>query len=362
MHKLLIGQIHQVRSVKARFLGFGIIGHSFACLRISCSTPLSPDGLTGGYSDNRIDSDTTSVEFRGNGYTSKRKVEMYLLYRCAEVTRDAGYDYFIVLNPSTEAKLGSFSTPGSFSSVTSFSRGSGHARSYFPGQTITFTSYGATTLDQDGRGQKPKKCCRFQRARSDRYMGPQILENSEDAEGVLIAFPTTKANRIPVEKRRLRLLQDVYFGCSRSRSRPRQSLKLGPITFGRGIARLSVDQVSCASADLDRPVMRLACRVAWRLQSPWCDSPRSGRGRRVLRRAVVSLTNRIVAFSRRMLGLPALSGLRGISTILLQRSARSFGSAIGFPRGDSTNTSVRIALWKSLPAGSHGPFISSPPF
>ncbi len=134
---------------------------------IGCATPYQPDGLGGGYSDNRIDSDTISVEFRGNGYTSKRKVEMYLLYRCAEVTRDAHYDYFVALNPSTEATQGSFSTPGSFSSVTSFARGAAFTRaSYFPSQTINFTVI--------------------------EYMGPQINGGSEEAQ--VNDVPTSNAN------------------------------------------------------------------------------------------------------------------------------------------------------------------------
>ena len=161
---------------------------------IGCATPYQPDGLGGGYSDNRIDSDTISVEFRGNGYTSKRKVEMYLLYRCAEVTRDAHYDYFVALNPSTEATQGSFSTPGSFSSVTSFARGGAFTRaSYFPSQTINFTSYGATTLIRMGRGQKPvENVAAFNAREVIEYMGPQINGGSEEAQ--VNDVPTSNAN------------------------------------------------------------------------------------------------------------------------------------------------------------------------
>jgi hypothetical protein len=161
---------------------------------IGCATPYQPDGLGGGYSDNRIDSDTISVEFRGNGYTSKRKVEMYLLYRCAEVTRDAHYDYFIALNPSTEASQGSFNTPGSFTSLTSFARGAAFTRaSYFPSQTINFTFYGATTLIRMGKGQKPPENVAAYNAREViEYMGPQINGGSEEAQ--VSDAPTTAAN------------------------------------------------------------------------------------------------------------------------------------------------------------------------
>jgi hypothetical protein len=163
---------------------------------VGCSTPYQPDGLSGGYSDNRIDSNTMSVEFRGNGYTSKRKVEMYLLYRCAEVTRDAGYDYFIALNSSTETNQGSITTPGSFSSITSFAKGAAvtHA-SYFPGQTINFTSYGATTLIRMGKGPKPvENLAAFNAKEIIEYLGAQIQETTEDAEGVSDSIPTKKSN------------------------------------------------------------------------------------------------------------------------------------------------------------------------
>ena len=179
----------------ARFIGFGIIATLVCVFAISCSTPYQPDGLSGGYADNRIDSNTTSVEFRGNGYTSQRQVEMYLLYRCAEVTRDAGYEYFIALNPSTESKR-PFSTPARISSVPSFSGDlAGTRASYFPDQTIKFTSYGATTLIKMGRGQKPKEnFAAFNAREVIEYMGPQILETSEDAQGVPNSVPTTSAN------------------------------------------------------------------------------------------------------------------------------------------------------------------------
>jgi hypothetical protein len=162
---------------------------------IGCATPYQPDGLGGGYSDNRIDSDVVSVEFRGNGYTSKRKVEMYLLFRCAEVTRDAHYDYFVALNPSTEATQGSFSTPGSFSSVTSFARGAAFTRaSFFPSQTINFTSFGATTLIKMGRGPKPvENVAAFNAREVIEYMGPQINGTSEEAQVTDVPAPVTNS-------------------------------------------------------------------------------------------------------------------------------------------------------------------------
>ncbi len=174
-----------------------LIALACSIVAVGCATPYQPDGLGGGYSDNRIDSDVVSVEFRGNGYTSKRKVEMYLLFRCAEVTRDAHYDYFIALNPSTEASQGSFSTPGSFSSVTSFARGAAFTRaSFFPSQTINFTFYGATTLIKMGRGPKPaENVAAFNAREVIEYMGPQINGTSEEAQVNDVPAPVTNSGR-----------------------------------------------------------------------------------------------------------------------------------------------------------------------
>jgi len=62
-----------------------------------CQTPYQQKGLTGGFSDHVIDKQTVHVQFSGNGLTSREKVERYFLYRCAEVTDQAGYRYFTVL-------------------------------------------------------------------------------------------------------------------------------------------------------------------------------------------------------------------------------------------------------------------------
>ncbi|KQR78708.1 hypothetical protein ASG35_09970 [Burkholderia sp. Leaf177] len=62
-----------------------------------CQTPYQQKGFTGGFSDRVIDKQTVHVEFSGNGLTSREKVERYFLYRCAEVTDQAGYRYFVVL-------------------------------------------------------------------------------------------------------------------------------------------------------------------------------------------------------------------------------------------------------------------------
>jgi hypothetical protein len=57
----------------------------------------------GGYSEVHISADTVAVNFSGNRYTPQRTIEAYLLYRCAQVTLDAGYDYFVVMSTTGSA-------------------------------------------------------------------------------------------------------------------------------------------------------------------------------------------------------------------------------------------------------------------
>jgi hypothetical protein len=66
-----------------------------------CATPYQRENLVGGYSDFHMAEKTYRVRFRANNYTSRDKVEAFLLYRCAELTDQLGYDHFIVIAPDT---------------------------------------------------------------------------------------------------------------------------------------------------------------------------------------------------------------------------------------------------------------------
>ncbi len=65
-----------------------------------CATryiPFSTDSVTG-YSEFQVDSTAWNVAFRGNKATDMPRINRYLLYRCAVLTRQHGFDYFLVLN------------------------------------------------------------------------------------------------------------------------------------------------------------------------------------------------------------------------------------------------------------------------
>jgi hypothetical protein len=63
----------------------------------SCSTPYQPKGSLGGYSEEKITSNMYKVKFRGNQHTKIETVQNYLLYRCAELTKEKGFNYFTVI-------------------------------------------------------------------------------------------------------------------------------------------------------------------------------------------------------------------------------------------------------------------------
>jgi hypothetical protein len=127
-------------------------------LLVGCATSYQKQGFWGdGYTDTQLDDRTFSVEFRGNTATSRQAVETSLLYRCAELTATAGYDYFVILRNDTERQDLPITMPGEYLARTTYlwsglaiTRGT-----YEPGSTINYTSYGANALIRVFRGVPP---------------------------------------------------------------------------------------------------------------------------------------------------------------------------------------------------------------
>lgn len=59
-------------------------------------------GVHGGYSELRLAPNRFLARFHGNEFTSRERVETYLLYRAAELTIANGYDWFVVADRHTE--------------------------------------------------------------------------------------------------------------------------------------------------------------------------------------------------------------------------------------------------------------------
>jgi hypothetical protein len=136
------------------------LGFLLALLLGGCATGYHPNGAGGGYSDRRLDTDVFYVSFRANSYTSRDAVERYAFYRCAEVTLQAGYDYFVVVGGNTDARKVFHAAGGSHHSTTP-AVANGNAASaitfgtYVPGAVNPVRNNEATLLIKVVRGPRP---------------------------------------------------------------------------------------------------------------------------------------------------------------------------------------------------------------
>ncbi|PYV81546.1 MAG: hypothetical protein DMG05_29775 [Acidobacteria bacterium] len=112
-------------------------------------------GFTGGYSDLKLDENTFRINFRGNGYTSSERVEIFALYRCAEVTLQRGFDYFVIVQEGTQTSQYQYNTPGSYSSTTTVIGSTAYTRgNYTPGASIPVNKHRAAVTIKAYKGTK----------------------------------------------------------------------------------------------------------------------------------------------------------------------------------------------------------------
>jgi hypothetical protein len=69
----------------------------------ACTPPYQARSIWGvGYTDAAIDSSTMQVTYYGGNGTSRELIERYAIYRCAEVTVERGFDWFLLVSSSGE--------------------------------------------------------------------------------------------------------------------------------------------------------------------------------------------------------------------------------------------------------------------
>jgi hypothetical protein len=85
-----------------------------ACATATPYQPLGTRGASGGFAEQRIEANRYRVTFVGNDYTSRARVENYLLFRAAELTVANGYDTFTVVQRDTDkdVDIRSYGSPG----------------------------------------------------------------------------------------------------------------------------------------------------------------------------------------------------------------------------------------------------------
>ncbi len=113
-----------------------------------------------GYTDTRTGEDTYKVSFAGNQYTQRDQVETYALYRCAEVTSAAGYDYFIITDQGSDT-----ATRTDASASCSFGSCSG--------SSMTSNAITVTYAIKMAKGEKPAD-------NSKAHTAKQVLEFMKD--------------------------------------------------------------------------------------------------------------------------------------------------------------------------------------
>lgn len=87
-----------------------------ACATATPYQPLGTRGASGGFTEQRIEQNRYRVAFIGNDYTSRQRVENYLLFRAAELTLANGYDGFTIVQRATdrEVDVRTYGSPGGF--------------------------------------------------------------------------------------------------------------------------------------------------------------------------------------------------------------------------------------------------------
>ncbi len=112
-----------------------------------CATGYHRQGWTGGYNESQLQEDIFRVSFKGNAFIDKEKVQDYLLLRCAEITIDHGFDYFIILGEENSIEVSSYTTPTNVSAQTTSQGNVGYSGSAY-GNTI----YGTDAYSQQTTG------------------------------------------------------------------------------------------------------------------------------------------------------------------------------------------------------------------
>lgn len=102
-----------------------------------CATSYKRTGFTGGFSETRLQENAFIVSFRGNGYTSRDRSMDFALLRCAELTLENGFKFFVITDSAQETKTVYYNTGGS-------------SQTYGTVNTIGNTSYGSFNTYNSG--------------------------------------------------------------------------------------------------------------------------------------------------------------------------------------------------------------------
>jgi len=152
-----------------------------------CATPYQKDSawnaVVGGYSDYRLDESTFVVSFRGGNQTPVANLGPYLLFRCAEVAIEAGFEYFQIVSQSSDQRVGTAVLPG-YSTTQESASGyvAGNTIQAFgssqtltiPPQLLTYRENTLIATVRAYRGAKPSGPAVYRAADVLKYLEPSV--------------------------------------------------------------------------------------------------------------------------------------------------------------------------------------------
>jgi hypothetical protein len=105
-----------------------------------CASQYKPQGFGGGFSETQLGENIFRVAFRGNGFTSRERASDLNLLRSAEISRQYGFNYFIIVESDQYTKKSTYTSPS-----TSHTTGSATAVGNYAYGSATTTTYGGQT-------------------------------------------------------------------------------------------------------------------------------------------------------------------------------------------------------------------------
>jgi hypothetical protein len=124
-----------------------IIATITALTLAGCATSYHPEGFTGGFSDYMVAPDEAIIMFNGNGFTGGTRVLSMAALRCAEVTLEHGYRYFVATEVVDTSSQASFTTPGY---ANTYGSASVYGNFITGNATTTFTPPQTRTINRPG--------------------------------------------------------------------------------------------------------------------------------------------------------------------------------------------------------------------
>ena len=114
-----------------------LIAVGLISLVVGCATNYKDSGLTGGYTETRLDENIWTVRFRSNAYTGRQKTADFCMLRCAELCIENGFNYFVIASADSDTSISTHTTPS-----TSYTTGNAYTSGNMTFGNATTTTYG----------------------------------------------------------------------------------------------------------------------------------------------------------------------------------------------------------------------------